>query len=52
MQARKVKTKTNLKLESSKMWKTKKTTPIKVWFVGRFIRCVENLVIVGWSIGI
>jgi hypothetical protein len=35
MQARKVKTRTHLKLKLSKSGKPKKSTPIKVWFAGR-----------------
>ena len=36
MHARKVKIRTHLRLELSKMWKAKKkVAPGKVWFVGR-----------------
>ena len=44
---------THMKLElSKKCGRQKKLAPIKVWFVGRYMGRVENLVIVGWSVGI
>ena len=49
MHARKIKTRTHLKLELSKNDRPKESSPNKGYLLGGFIRCIENLVIIGWS---
>ena len=40
-----------VRIVKKKCCRPKILAPIKVWFVEGFVRCIENSIIVGWSIG-
>ena len=52
MHARKVNTRTHLKLELSKCGRKKNWLQLRFGLLEGFRRCVENLVVFGWSIWI